>query len=259
MNRKLIAFDIDGTLINDNHELLPETKEAIKKMQEAGHMVMCATGRSYPIAKSVLDEAGIKHYILSNGAVAFVNDKQVYSNPLNEEALEKLVQVSDERDIDIVFNGLMETKLRNEEFQKETKIAMESFGQKLPEIELDFHKRAAVYQVVALLKEEKMDAYEGNFPEFRFVRWHENGVDVLPENGSKAETLKEVAEQFGFKQEDIIAFGDGNNDMEMLAYAGVGIAMENGREELKAVSDFVTLSNNDGGIYHGLKEYGLVN
>jgi hydroxymethylpyrimidine pyrophosphatase-like HAD family hydrolase len=81
---------------------------------------------------------------------------------------------------------------------------------------------------------------------------------VLPNNGSKAETLKHVANKYGFEREDIVAFGDGNNDMEMLAYVGVGIAMENAKEELKAISDFVTLSNNDGGICHGLKEYGLI-
>lgn len=103
-----------------------------------------------------------------------------------------------------------------------------------------------------------MDAYVGKFPEFRFVRWHEHGIDVLPHNGSKAETLKFVADKFGFAQADIMAFGDGNNDMEMLAYAGVGVAMGNGKEDLKAVSDFVTLSNNEGGIVHALKEYNLI-
>ncbi len=258
MNKKLVAFDIDGTLINDDHELLAETLDAIKLMQEAGHMVMCATGRSYPIAKSVLDEAGINHYILSNGAVAFSEGREIYSNPLNKESLNKLIKISDDRKIDLVFNGLMETRLRNKEFQPETKLAMESFGQKIPEIEFDFHKREEIYQLIALLDESKMDAYKGHFPEFRFVRWHEYGIDVLPKNGSKAETLKIVAEEFGFKREDIIAFGDGNNDMEMIAYAGVGIAMANGKKELKEISDFVTLSNNDGGICHGLKEYGVI-
>lgn len=258
MTRKLVVFDIDGTLITDEHELLVETIEAINTLKSKGHMVMCATGRSLPIAKSVLEEAGIEHSILSNGAVAFEREEQIFNNPLDNDALHRLVKVSDERNIDLVFNGLTETKLKNKDFQPETKLAMKSFGQNLPEIEENFHHRAEVYQIVALLGEDKMDAYEGHFPEFRFVRWHEFGIDVLPQNGSKAETLKVVSEKYDFKREDIIAFGDGNNDMEMLQYAGVGVAMGNAKEELKAVSDFVTLSNNEGGICYGLKEYGLI-
>ena len=128
----------------------------------------------------------------------------------------------------------------------------------MPEIERDFHKREEVFQVVALLDEAKMRAYEGEFPEFRFVRWHEFGIDILPHDGSKAETLKYVSEKYGFKREDIIAFGDGNNDMEMLQFAGTGIAMANAKDDLKAVSDFVTLTNNEGGICHGLREVGLI-
>ncbi|MGX7024516.1 HAD family hydrolase [Vagococcus hydrophili] len=258
MNKKLIAFDIDGTLINDEHAILPETLAAITQLQNEGHMVMCATGRSLPLAEEVLNESGIEHAVLSNGAVAFSKGEQIYSNPLNREAMLKLVKVSAERKIDLVFNGLKETKLNNPNYNPETKIAMESFGQALPEIDETFHERAEVYQIVALLDESKMDAYVGKFPEFRFVRWHEHGIDVLPHNGSKAETLKFVADKFGFAQADIMAFGDGNNDMEMLAYAGVGVAMGNGKEDLKAVSDFVTLSNNEGGIVHALKEYNLI-
>lgn len=258
MTRKLIVFDIDGTLITDEHVLLEETRLAIQTLKEKGHMVMVATGRSLPIAVDVLEEADIKHSILSNGAVAFVDGEQIYGNALDEVALEKLVQISDEENIDLVFNGLTETKMRNDDFQPETRLAMESFGEDMPEIDRDFYKREKVYQIVALLGENKMLAYENKFPEFRFVRWHEYGIDVLPENGSKAETLKHVAKTYGFKREDIVAFGDGNNDMEMIAYAGVGIAMENAKEELKKVSDFVTLSNNDGGICHGLREYRLI-
>ncbi|HCM88364.1 MULTISPECIES: Cof-type HAD-IIB family hydrolase [Vagococcus] len=258
MKKKLIAFDIDGTLINDDHNVLPETLIAIEKLQNEGHMVMCATGRSLPLAEEVLAQTGIKHAVLSNGAVAFSEGKQIYNNSLDNEAMLKLVQVSNERNIDLVFNGLKETKLNNKNYKPETKIAMESFGQALPEIDETFHEREEVYQIVALLDESKMDAYVGKFPEFRFIRWHEHGIDILPHNGSKAETLKFIADKFGFDREDVMAFGDGNNDMEMLDYAGVGVAMGNGKDELKKVSNFVTLSNNDGGICHALKEYALI-
>lgn len=258
MTKKLIVFDIDGTLITDDHVLLDETREAIQELKRQGHMVMVATGRSLPIAIDVLEESDIDHSILSNGAVAFIEGEQVYGNALDAEALEKLVEISDEEKIDLVFNGLKETKMRNVDFQPETRLAMESFGEDMPKVDRDFYKKEKVYQIVALLGEEKMSVYGDKFPEFRFVRWHEFGIDVLPKDGSKAETLKFIADKYGFSREDIVAFGDGNNDMEMLEYVGIGIAMENAKEDLKAVSDFVTLSNNEGGICHGLREYGLI-
>lgn len=258
MSRKLIVFDIDGTLVNDDHELLEETLAAIASLKKAGHMVMCATGRSLPIAKEVLEAAEIEHSILSNGSVAFVDGQQIYGNALNQNSLSEFIALSDKENIDLVFHGLTETKMRNEDIQVETKLAMESFGENLPEVEADFHQKNDVYQVVALLPESKMFIYHDKFPDFRFVRWHEYGIDVLPQNGSKAETLKFVAEKYGFNREDIVAFGDGNNDMEMIAYAGIGVVMENAQPELKKIADFITLSNNDGGICHGLREYGLI-
>lgn len=258
MTKKLIVFDIDGTLVTDEQLVLSETKEAIAALKQAGHMVMIATGRSLPSAKLVLDDTGIEHCILSNGAVAFSEGDQIYGNALDKEALEEFIAISDENNVDIVFNGLKETKMRNQEFKPETKIAMESFGENLPEVEKDFHQREDIYQVVAVVKKDEMAIYGEKFPKFRFVRWHEFGVDVLPKNGSKAETLKIVADKYGFDQADIMAFGDGNNDIEMINYAGTGVVMGNAQPHLKEIADFITLSNNDGGICHALKHYKLV-
>ncbi|MFP9181153.1 HAD hydrolase family protein, partial [Enterococcus faecalis] len=72
--------------------------------------------------------------------------------------------------------------------------------------------------------------YDGKFSSYdkiRFVRWHENSVDVVPKNGSKAATILHLAEQVGIPHKDIISFGDGQNDREMLRMSGIGIAMGN--------------------------------
>src|SRR5699024_4052181 len=77
---------------------------------------------------------------------------------------------------------------------------------------------------------------QADFPEFRFVRWYEKAVDVLPATGSKYETISILAEQKGYEHEDIITVGDGNNDFEMIQKSGYGIAMANGEPRVKEVA-----------------------
>ncbi|MGO3733187.1 MAG: HAD-IIB family hydrolase [Vagococcus sp.] len=224
MTKKLVVFDIDGTLHNDQHKILPSTIEAITQLKKSGHKVMCATGRSYPLAVDVLKEAGLKDVILSNGAVAFLNEELVYSNPLDRDDMSRVIETCDKADVDVLYYSLMDTRLRQEKPKTET----------------------------------KMPLFAQNFPALKFARWHEYGVDILSEHVSKAETLKHVSNSLGIPQTDIVAFGDGRNDMEMIEYAGMGVAMGNAREELKVISNLVTDTNNKDGIYKALVKLGLV-
>ena len=91
-----------------------------------------------------------------------------------------------------------------------------------------FYQNNPLYQALLFYKEEEKAIYEdGAFPEFRFVRWHDAGVDVLPNPGSKAQTALWMAKHLGFAHEDTIAFGDGNNDYELISSVGYGVAMGN--------------------------------
>ena len=114
-------------------------------------------------------------------------------------------------------------------------------------------------QALIFYREEEKDIYEnGQFSKLKFVRWHDTGVDVLPRDGSKAATILEFSEDQGFKREDIIAFGDGLNDLEMISQVGVGVAMGNALESIKLRADKVTANNNEDGIAIALKEMGLI-
>jgi Cof subfamily protein (haloacid dehalogenase superfamily) len=93
---------------------------------------------------------------------------------------------------------------------------------------------------------------------FDFVRWHPECVDMIPKNGSKAVTLLKLAEQLGIKQENVIAFGDGMNDREMLKEVGLGIAMGNSSDEVKRQADMVTASNEQDGIWQALVKLKLI-
>jgi Cof subfamily protein (haloacid dehalogenase superfamily) len=136
--------------------------------------------------------------------------------------------------------------------------AMKSFGADLPELNMDFPEEKEVYQALAFYNESQGHYFENQYPEFRFVRWHENGVDVVPNNGSKAATLQFLADRVGIKHENVIAFGDGRNDLEMLAKAGIGVAMGNGADYVQAAADMVTDTNERDGIAKALKKLDLI-
>lgn len=97
MERKLFAFDIDGTLLNSEKKALDSTREALAKLREQEHLVTLATGRSRYMAQEVIWDLDFTNYVLCNGAAAFVDHEQYYQNLLHAEALERLAQDSDQR------------------------------------------------------------------------------------------------------------------------------------------------------------------
>ncbi|TLG80692.1 Cof-type HAD-IIB family hydrolase [Vagococcus zengguangii] len=258
MTRKLIAFDIDGTILDSNKRPLDSTLAALKELRAKGHMLTIATGRSYLFAKEVIDELGFDHYILCNGAGAFVENQQVYKNILNPSELKRFIALTKDMNIDTAALNLNEIK-RNTNFKPDIMDeAMQSFGQQIPEYDEDFYHKNDIYQVLAYFDHSLDGHFEADFPEFRFVRWHPNSVDVIPHNGSKAATIMHVAEQFGFKKEDTIAFGDGLNDLEMLQTVGTGVAMGNAEDSIKEIAALVTDTNDNDGIAKALKQLGLI-
>ncbi|QCA27963.1 Cof-type HAD-IIB family hydrolase [Vagococcus xieshaowenii] len=258
MTRKLIAFDIDGTILDSNKQPLPSTLAALKQLREDGHMLMIATGRSYLFAKEVIESLGFDHYILCNGAGAFVNHQQVYKNILEPNDLKRFIELTKEMAIDTAALNLTIIK-RNTDFKPGIMDdAMRSFGQEIPEFDEHFYHENDIYQALAYYDKTLDGYFDQDFPQFRFVRWHENSVDVVPHNGSKAATIMHVAEQFGFKKEDTIAFGDGLNDFEMLQTVGTGVAMGNAEDEVKAIATMVTDTNDNDGIAKALQQLGLI-
>lgn len=100
--------------------------------------------------------------------------------------------------------------------------------------------------------------YKNSFPEFSFVKWHEYAYDILPQGASKAVGILKLLETLGINNTNCFAFGDGLNDLEMLATVGTGIAMGNAVPEAKAAADIITTSSSDNGISNGLKMVGLL-
>lgn len=257
MEKKLFVFDLDGTLLTSDNQLLQSTITALNYLKR-NHTVMLATGRSRFLIQYLLDSLEIKDYIICNGSAAFLNNQQVYKRTLDKVKLNSLLAYFDKEKIDVALTGLDNfcrvSSYRVEKMEQ----AMRSIGGLVPEYLPNFDQNNDIYQGLGFYESTCDQVFERKFPEFRFVRWHESFVDIVPNHGSKAITMMELAGKLGIAKDNIIAFGDENNDIEMLEAAGIGIAMGNANDSVKAVADYVTTSNNDDGIVHALERLDLL-
>lgn len=258
MKRKLIAFDIDGTLINSDGEILSSTLEVIEKLKAEGHFVTIATGRSLASAKDIIADVPFAHYILCNGAYAFIDHQQVYSNPLDKAEFKQLVALANDHQIDLLYQTQDQVKQQGPFIHASNQEMQDKFTTDIPSYDFDIDREEAIYQGIVFCNRKEQQLFENQFSTIRFTRWNEHAVDAIPLDGSKAQTLAEIAGKEKFKPEDIIVFGDGENDIEMLQYAGVGVVMANASDLVKSHGSMITKSNDDHGIWHAAKELGLI-
>ncbi|MDT2757203.1 HAD family hydrolase [Enterococcus asini] len=258
MRRKLIAFDIDGTLLDSKKAPLASTIDALDHLRKEGHLVTIATGRSRYMAQDIIRELNFENYIVCNGAAAFLNHNQIFKNLLDKQELDRLVSEANQLGIDTAFIEMDQARRMTSFNVGKMAQAMMSFGTVLPDLEPMFPESQEIYQALAFFSEAYQSQFESRFPSFDFVRWHEECVDVVPKNSSKAATIGYLAQRLEIDQADIVAFGDGNNDREMLRLAGTGIVMGNATPEVQACGDLVTDSNDEDGIWKALKTLDLI-
>ncbi|WP_269461274.1 HAD-IIB family hydrolase [Brochothrix thermosphacta] len=122
----------------------------------------------------------------------------------------------------------------------------------------DFTTDNEIYQMMLFADDSHDMSYNAAFENYRFVRWHDQSMDVIPANGSKADGIKALLSELNIAIENAYAFGDGMNDYEMLQAVGCGVAMGNGKEALKKVADYITDHVDEDGIMKGLKHLNLI-
>ena len=125
----------------------------------------------------------------------------------------------------------------------------------------DAYERALnekVYQLNVFVSEEEEGDFMQLMPNSKTARWTSHFTDIIPKDGGKNKGIDAIINHFGIKLEEIMAFGDGGNDIDMLKHAGIGVAMENARDDVKEIADFITTSVDDDGITNALKHYNVL-
>lgn len=251
-------FDIDGTLLPFEDEALPRsTVRALRALREKGIRIYIATGRPpvhLPLLKA-LQEVEFDGYVTMNGQYCYEGDTVLHECTIPTESLVNLLPYANENNISVGFieKDYAYFNLINDLSAPFT----EHFQQGLD----DPQKRLGtypVYQLSAFLKPEYEAEFLQHCPGCLAVRWSDEFADVFPQGGGKPAGLKAVLAHHGWDASQCIAFGDGDNDVTMLQYAGIGVAMGNARPNVQAAADYVTASDREDGIEKALQHFGIL-
>lgn len=255
--KKLIFFDIDGTLLDRHNRIPASAKQAVQTLKEAGHTVALASGRSPFMLEQVRLELGLSSYVSFNGQYVIHQGELIHSNPIRSDALNQLSAFAGLYGHPLVYLDHSQMSC-SQDYHPHVDLCLTSLGVTHPGVNQQFCKNRLIYQTMLFCSPEEESSYRERFRDLHFVRWHPFSMDVLPAGGSKAEGVSKLAARIGFSPENVYAFGDNFNDMEMFRYAGCSIAMGNAPYPLQQLASHVTTHAEQDGIWHGLKWAGLL-
>ena len=115
-----------------------------------------------------------------------------------------------------------------------------------------------MYQVLAFVPAHEKKILDDLLDECAVTSWNDTGIDIIPRGGGKSAGIHKFMEEYGIERSEIMAFGDGENDIDMLQFAGIGVAMGNAGDKVKAAADYVTDSVDANGIENALRHFGLL-
>lgn len=263
---KLAVFDLDGTLLNNKHQISIENLEAINLLRQNNIKVVIATGRSNEIIKPFLKELNINDNVITcNGTVIGHPDNEVmlYEDIVPKTEVKKALEMcikyghqflvytsksiisrmkdwnmfleeknvsnSDEYNTNIVITENIDDIINHYNVNKILII------ERNEEKYLELSKRVSKYDKVAHTQSSK------------------SYLDIGPLNNSKGKAVEILCNDFGFNLDEVIAFGDQMNDISMIGIVGFGVAMGNARNEVKEIADYVTLNNDENGVAHAIR------
>ena len=264
---KLVAIDMDGTLLNSKKELLEETKQYFRDFHNKGTetlLVLC-TGRPESGIRPYLKDLGYleeNHYSISqNGANIYESQtgKRVMDAFVDSKAIQKWIELGKTHDISVMGAGVDYYYSFDEDPTEWMEFDVKIVSGKLKRITTEDSLSTDFYKLLLLGDEEQLNEFETFIPqewrnEFYVVRSQKYLIEVLTKGVNKAFGLEKLAKELNIQSSEIAAIGDAANDIEMLKYAGLAIAMGNASEEVKAISDIVTDTNENNGVIKAIDQ-----
>lgn len=254
---KAAFFDVDGTLFSHTMKKFPEsTLEALRLLRKKGIKIFLSTGRSYIEAGHLpWEDIVFDGYVTLNGQVCTdEKGKILYGNPIEGADKEYMISVFQNHERPLLL--VEENRLYINYIDEAVRIAQKFVS--IPDPEFGEYSGADIYQFIAYITREEEAEFMAKIPNCKCTRWYEGGVDIIPKDSGKILGISKMLEIYGLDREEIIAFGDGDNDAEMLEYAGIGVAMGNAVQITKEKADYVTDHIDQDGVWNGLKHFGVI-
>ncbi len=254
---KMVVTDMDGTLLNSNHQVSDQFFEIFKDLKSQGITFVAASGRQY---NSIIDKLDpIKNDIIviaENGGFAMKQQTEILATPLEQQHVKDILRTLDDiPNIHPVICTKHKAYLTNKSNAFTNKLAEYYTEYEIIETLTDFNSeviKIAIYHFES--SEEHIYPYVKHFEANLKVKVSgENWLDISNMNANKGYALDKLMKSYNLKSDEVMVFGDFNNDLEMLALSDYGFAMENAHPNVKELAKFSTLSNDENGVEHILK------
>lgn len=254
---KAIFFDIDGTILSHKTTSIPQSAfDSIIKLQEKGIHCVCATGRSLmEIEELPINDIKFDSYITLNGQVVFNKNREfLFGNPIQNEEKELIISLFNEKDTPVMMiekNDIYMNFINDYVVKAQADVSTPVFPCKE-------YSGNDFYMVSVYVDSEHEEFFRTKFDHCLVTRWHDLGLDIVSKEGGKVAGIKRYLEMYNISLEETMAMGDGENDIDMLKYVNIGIAMGNAKESVKEIADFITDDIDNDGLYKALKHFELI-
>ena len=259
---KAIFFDIDGTLMSFKTYQMPHsTLNALNKLKEKGILLFIATGRSPKELEPFLSTINFKFdgYITMNGQLCYSDEVIFNEDFIDIKEIESAIDYLDQKQIGCSF--FERDYVYTNRITEQVIALYNSLNTTIDDVVIDTTDRIyshKVYQLCPFINEDQEEAFLASMPSCKAARWHPLFVDIILKESGKPKGIQKVIDYYHIDQTETMAFGDGGNDMDMLRFVEIGIAMGNASDKVKTVSDYVTTSVDEDGIALALKHFNIV-
>ncbi|NQN10848.1 HAD family phosphatase [Streptococcus suis] len=265
---KLIALDMDGTLLNEQKELKQPQIDAIHQAIEAGVKIVLCTGRPLVGVKPFVEQLGFdteEEFIIVNNGCSTHSTKDwslIDWEELSISDIDYLSTFIENDDVQISLFDEEDYFVLAEKANARVNLDAGLVGMTPQPINLKEAKSGQYrfFEAMFVGEKEHIDAFENQHNPvlsqgYSTVRSQDYLLEILPNGASKATGLKKLADRLGILPEEIMAMGDANNDLEMIEFAGLGIAMGNANEQVKAIAQDITDTNENNGVAKAIEKH----
>ncbi len=255
---KAIFFDVDGTLVPSGGQQLPQaTLAALRQLRNKGIRLFVATGRHISMLDSIRQQFEFDGYATMNGQHCTLGGKPIARNPIPPEGVREIVEAAGLEQFSCIFleAEALWTNMSNDAahaFLEEFNVATP------PTMPLERALEREVYQVIVLLSPDREHLLLNRASHLTTTRWHPGFLDALAPGGGKDAGMTAVLDYLGLTPDEVMAFGDGGNDISMLRLAHIGVATGNAGDHVKAAADYVCPPVQEEGVLDAFRHFGLI-
>lgn len=263
---KLVAMDLDGTLFNPDREISPNNQKAIEALKARNAYVVIASGRTYDDIGTMVRSLGLSEYpraffICYNGVIAAKTRpyQVIYQKMIHAEDVRRIGKLAEEGGLKLHVFAKNKIYLSDGiEHVIQSDFGMISSAERIRVSE--YRGEDEVYKILIVDHDEKLNQFQKTIPpefreEYAIFKSATHLLEFVHKDGSKGQALAALTKHLNLLPEEVMAFGDEENDISMLQFAGMGVAMENAKPNVKRMARMITLSNKMDGVAEVIRQY----